>query len=1067
MAALEDGLRGLARELPSSHAEIAAVAEAAGQLGIETPNVLGFTRTMIDMGQATNLSAEEAATSLARFMNVMGTSQADVGRLGATVVGLGNNFATTESEIVAMSQRLSGAGAQAGLTEGDVMGMATAMSSVGIEAEAGGSAMSQTMKRIGKAVDEGGESLDLFAQVSGVTSEQFVKAWKDDPAMALDGFVNGLSIVEEQGMTTNGVLTELGITGIRESDSLLRLSAASSQGADGMSLLASAVQMGNEEFDKGTALIEEASKRYETAESRIAIAKNALVDMGISIGGVVLPALADLAESAGDVAGWFADLPEPVQQAAAGLGAVVGGASLAAGSFLLLFPRVMDTVQAFQTLKNDMPGISGKLGAIGKAAGVAGVALAGIAIVDGFRRSFIDAGIGADEFTASLINLAETSDITRQSFDELYAETLPSSFEVVKDFGSAMRELDADGFTKFADELSTGFGLLGDSVRDELLTTMDKVDQTVTSFANAGSLDHMADQFNAAAESAAEYGYSTADVLEYLPSFKVALSEIATAAGMADDDTTLLKIATGELVPVMDEATGSMSLVEGAAGDMGAGLDAATGEVEEQVDALAELQDLLQGTSDLMLGVRGSARGFEDAIKAASDAVEENGATLDITTEKGRANEAALDGIASATQDWANSAEEAGASAEELDGIMSSGRDSFIESAEAMGMSKDEAKKLADEMQLIPSFVETEIAVDTEQAITGARDVADVMLDVVAEPHTATIDADTGNATRNVYGFGEVLDGTTEDQLVIVDADTYYGEEQLRKFQIAVNDAGGTVDIDGETMNAEQALAYLVGEVNAGEGVVTIDGSPVDAIQALNSLSNTINNDGGTVTIDGDPSKANSATDSTKRRIDGTGGTVEIDGNNNPANSKTDAAKRKADGTTGTLNLGANTSSAEASINRTARPRSSSINASAATGGAESALNRAARTRTARINVSYSDPGFKGGGGSSRFATGGPVHGPGTGTSDSVPALLSNGEHVLTAAEVARAGGQDAIYRMRAAINSGLGLQRVAQSESRPCRCITPPLVSNGRRTCRRRSTRGRSRPRSTPVCAA
>ena len=169
--------------------------------------------------------------------------------------------------------------------------------------------------------------------------------------------------------------------------------------------------------------------------------------------------------------------------------------------------------------------------------------------------------------------------------------------------------------------------------------------------------------------------------------------------------------------------------------------------------------------------------------------------------------------------------------------------------------------------------------------------------------------------------------------------------------------------------------------------------------------------------------------------INRSGGTVEIDGNNNPANSKTDAAKRKADGTTGTMNLDANTSSAESWINSTARSRSSSINASAATGGAESALNRAARTRTARINVSYSDPGFKGGGGSSRFATGGPVHGPGTGTSDSVPALLSNGEHVLTAAEVARAGGQDAIYRMRAAINSGLRFAEgggIEKGSSRP-----------------------------------
>ncbi len=39
MDALESGLRSMARELPASHEEIAAVAEAAGQLGIATPRM--------------------------------------------------------------------------------------------------------------------------------------------------------------------------------------------------------------------------------------------------------------------------------------------------------------------------------------------------------------------------------------------------------------------------------------------------------------------------------------------------------------------------------------------------------------------------------------------------------------------------------------------------------------------------------------------------------------------------------------------------------------------------------------------------------------------------------------------------------------------------------------------------------------------------------------------------------------------------------------------------------------------------------------------------------------------
>jgi SLT domain-containing protein len=47
------------------------------------------------------------------------------------------------------------------------------------------------------------------------------------------------------------------------------------------------------------------------------------------------------------------------------------------------------------------------------------------------------------------------------------------------------------------------------------------------------------------------------------------------------------------------------------------------------------------------------------------------------------------------------------------------------------------------------------------------------------------------------------------------------------------------------------------------------------------------------------------------------------------------------------------------------------------------------------------------------FATGGPISGKGTGTSDDIPARLSNGEHVWTAAEVNAAGGQQAVYKMR------------------------------------------------------
>lgn len=88
------------------------------------------------------------------------------------------------------------------------------------------------------------------------------------------------------------------------------------------------------------------------------------------------------------------------------------------------------------------------------------------------------------------------------------------------------------------------------------------------------------------------------------------------------------------------------------------------------------------------------------------------------------------------------------------------------------------------------------------------------------------------------------------------------------------------------------------------------------------------------------------------------------------------------------------------------------------------AIDAAARDRNATIWVNQR-PGrrlsdtaseWQGTGG---MATGGAVRGPGTGTSDSILTRLSNGEHVLTAAEVSKLGGQSAVYALRAAIRQG------------------------------------------------
>ena len=64
--------------IPQTATELNELAAAGGQLGISQENIIDFTEVMAQMGSATNLVGEEGAATLARFMNVMGTSQGEI-----------------------------------------------------------------------------------------------------------------------------------------------------------------------------------------------------------------------------------------------------------------------------------------------------------------------------------------------------------------------------------------------------------------------------------------------------------------------------------------------------------------------------------------------------------------------------------------------------------------------------------------------------------------------------------------------------------------------------------------------------------------------------------------------------------------------------------------------------------------------------------------------------------------------------------------------------------------------------------------------------------------------------
>ncbi|WP_433415022.1 phage tail tape measure protein [Microtetraspora malaysiensis] len=667
MAALEGQLRELSKELPASHKEIAAVAEAAGQLGIKREAIASFTRTMVMLGTATNLSSDEAATALARISNIMGTAQEDIGRLGSALVELGNNGASTEQDIVEMALRIAGAGKQIGLTEGEVLGFANALSSVGIEAEAGGTAISRVFINIATAVDEGGDRLDEFARVAGMSSSQFTAAFQQDAGGAITSFISGLDRIKKSGGSVFSTLSNLGLGEIRVRDTLLRTSAAGD-------LVAQSLRMGNEAWKDNTALVEEASRRYETTASKLKIAWNQIDDFAITVGNTFLPVVGAAAEKTGAWIDVIGDMPAPLRIAGTALGTIAATASLVAGAFFMGAPKVAAFKESLDNLGPRAQKFHKGLSSIGSfLAGPWGVAL-GAAVVG--------LGLWIDHQAEAAERAREWGRALEQDAGALGANTR----------ALAVHRLEQEGLLKVAEANKISLGQFTDAI-----------------MGNSAAHAEVTKQLDAIiAANKAKYD---SDQLSF-EGYKAGVDGAIQLRGA-------LRGQNEELTAALEAYRRQQAAQAGAAGAAQTHADAEK-LLTQQMQAADTTADELRKSLDALVGGHIKADeatiSYNQAIAEMSRALQKNGADFRLTSKAGQENTEKTIAAAKAAADRIVALKEEGRSSEYVARAAVQQRDGLIKAAMAAGISREEAKKLIAKYYEIPSEIITRIKADTAQA---------------------------------------------------------------------------------------------------------------------------------------------------------------------------------------------------------------------------------------------------------------------------------------------------------------------------------------------------------------
>ncbi|WP_353276272.1 phage tail tape measure protein [Wolbachia endosymbiont (group B) of Villa cingulata] len=277
-------LKEMSRTIPLSAAELAQIAASGGQLGIKKEDLFNFTETVAKMSTAFDMSAEQAGDSIAKLSNVYGIDVSEMEHVGNVINHLSDNTAAKAKDMVEALAIVGGTAKQFGLKFEQTSSLVNAFISLGKQPAKAATAINALLSKLQTAESQG-KAFKAALEEMGIATEEMVQRISENGEEALLYFFQTLKKMDNQERSQ--ILMKL--FGQEYQDDIALLAGSFNKYEDAIKLLAN-----TEKY--GSSLQKEFKNRADTTANKLRLLKNAIIEVGMNLGSVMLPTLKFIAE---------------------------------------------------------------------------------------------------------------------------------------------------------------------------------------------------------------------------------------------------------------------------------------------------------------------------------------------------------------------------------------------------------------------------------------------------------------------------------------------------------------------------------------------------------------------------------------------------------------------------------------------------------------------------------------------------------------------------------------------------------------------------------------------------